>query len=333
MRRKGAFLLVFLTVSAVLLAADQAERTDAAIREIDACQHRNEASSRECKRLNQNLQRLTEVYKAGDRSVLPTLLQFPYLGSFYREALLSDPEGFLGAVGSLSEKQQREVALGIAGGELWHLEKAGFEAVKSALEKVPEESTSRRVAELCLEVLKAHNAILFMHYFPSDTFKGRESDFLVSRYSRVLYSMAEKPLWPPSSATPAVFRLTHIGAWGGSESITLTTAPGDTGTLYRKSFNSSLRKAQTDPTIQLSSDQLFSFMEALKQADYMHMPTQEVSDGLDGADWVLEGVQDGEYHIVSRWCPGVESKSEQIRAFARAARLLFEFANHPHSGC
>src|SRR5262249_37565851 len=90
-------------------------RRDKALEGIKACLHRNEGSSRERKHLNQDVATLVEVYRAGDKSVLPTLFRFTYPTDFYDEALLSDPEGFLTAMTQLSPKEQQAVAAGIAG--------------------------------------------------------------------------------------------------------------------------------------------------------------------------------------------------------------------------
>jgi hypothetical protein len=32
-------------------------------------------------------------------------------------------------------------------------------------------------------------------------------------------------------------------------------------------------------------------------------PDGSVTVGLDGAQWVMEGVKDGKYHVVDRWSP------------------------------
>ncbi len=64
-------------------------KRDKALEGIEACLRRNEVASRECKHLKQNVETLVEVYRSGDKSVLPTLFRFTYLTDFYDEALLS----------------------------------------------------------------------------------------------------------------------------------------------------------------------------------------------------------------------------------------------------
>ena len=39
----------------------------------------------------------------------------------------------------------------------------------------------------------------------------------------------------------------------------------------------------------------------LSEISFWALPTEEPSSGRDGARWILEGLQDGKYHITDRW--------------------------------
>src|SRR5580692_5614988 len=104
MRSKSTLLLVLLLPVVSAADSSQAAKRDAALKQINACIQRNKASRRECRKLNANVGSLVEIYKAGDKTVLPTLLHFTYLTGFYDDALLADPSGFLTAVGELPDK-------------------------------------------------------------------------------------------------------------------------------------------------------------------------------------------------------------------------------------
>src|SRR5579864_2203197 len=122
MRRMFVLGVLAIAASAVSYAdSSLTAKRDKALAGIKACLHRNEVSSRECRHLNQDVQTLVEVYRGGDKSVLPMLLRFTYLTDFYDEALLSDPDGFLTAMTHLSPKEQQAVASGIAGGVTFEL--------------------------------------------------------------------------------------------------------------------------------------------------------------------------------------------------------------------
>ena len=136
----------------------------------------------ECKHLNQDVQILVEVYRGGDKSVLPALFRFTYLTDFYDEALMSDPDGFLMAMTRLTQKEQQAVAGGIAGA--FGLRDADrFKAIRELLEKVPEASATKAVAESSLKILEIKNASFFVNYFPPRTFTSHIGNFQVVWYS------------------------------------------------------------------------------------------------------------------------------------------------------
>src|SRR5215472_2422021 len=121
--RRIIFLGVLCLAASVVSNGQTAPTTkrDKALDRIKACLRRNEVSSRQCKHLNQDVATLVEVYRGGDKSVLPTLFRFTYLTDFYDEALLSDPDGFLTAMTHLPQKEQQAVADAIAGGFTFQL--------------------------------------------------------------------------------------------------------------------------------------------------------------------------------------------------------------------
>jgi hypothetical protein len=53
-----------------------------------------------------------------------------------------------------------------------------------------------------------------------------------------------------------------------------------------------LTKVQTD-----------SFLGKIKEHQFWQLAAKREPGGLDGAQWILEGVKEGKYHIVDRWSP------------------------------
>jgi hypothetical protein len=329
----SAILLVFAVTAVTSSNAESnpAARRNDAIKQIGVCLRRNEVSSRQCKKLKRNIQLLIDAYRGGDKSVLPVLLKFTYLTDFYDEALLSDPEGFLGAVGQLPKKAQREVAIGIAGGYFKPVTKPQFGALRALLTEIPQSSPIKGIAQECLQQLETNNASLFLDYFPPETFTGGGVDLQTFWYSRDLYALGEKPLWPLDSSG-VTYRFTHLGAFTGPKSATLTVLPDGTGTVRIKALNPSRDKQEMDDSRTVTAEQVSKFLGALAKADYWRVPTEKPSRGLDGAEWILEGQQNGRYRVVVRWCPGIESRDPEMLAFADAARLLLEFSGHKYNG-
>ncbi|HEX3092059.1 MAG TPA: hypothetical protein VHW72_05510 [Candidatus Angelobacter sp.] len=331
--RTSAILLVLAVTTVICCNAESspAARRDEAVRKIDACLRRNEVSSRHCKKLNQNVQVLVDAYRGGDKSVLPVLLKFTYLTEFYDEALLNDPDGFLAAVNQLPEKARKEVAIGVAGGYFRRLTEPRFAALRALLTGVPQSSPIKSVAQECLQQLETNNASLFLNYFPPQTFTGRTADFQTFWYSRDLYALGEQPLWSPVSSG-VTYRFTHLGTFTGPKSATLTVLPDGTGTVTIKALNPSRDKQEMDESRAVSAEQVSRFLSTLAKADYWNVPTELPARGLDGAEWILEGRQSGQYHVVVRWCPGTGPRDPEVLAFADAARLLLEFSGHKYKG-
>lgn len=58
----------------------------------------------------------------------------------------------------------------------------------------------------------------------------------------------------------------------------------------------------------------------LDQSCYWQLRPEIDDSGLDGAQWILEGVKEGRYHVVDRWTP-------QIGDFREACLYLLKLSN------
>jgi hypothetical protein len=330
------FVLSVFALAASVVSYGQTSltvRRDKALEGIKACLRRNEVSSRECKHLNQDVATLVEVYRGGDKSVLSTLFRFTYLTDFYDEALLSDPEGFLTAMAHLPLKEQQEVAAGIAGGLTFELRDVDrFKAIRALLASVPETSPTKAVAVVSLKAVETKNASLFVNYFPPGTFTSRAANFQVVWYSSDMYQLGELPLWPPSSDNEKTFRFTYLGAFTGPKAVTLTVLRDGSGTVKMTMVHQSPEQAKGEELAAVHADRVSDFLKHLDRAHFWEMPTESQHRGFDGAEWIMEGVQDGRYHIAVRWCPNLYEHSPEDAAFAEAARFLFQLAGHKHTG-
>jgi hypothetical protein len=63
-----------------------------------------------------------------------------------------------------------------------------------------------------------------------------------------------------------------------------------------------------------------SFLAAMDGLSFWNLPTLPVADerrvGLDGAQWIVEGVKDGQYHVVDRFSPGPANPVREIGMLA-----------------
>jgi hypothetical protein len=313
-----------------------ATRRDRAMAEVSACLQSKNSSGRQCKHLGQNVDILVDVYQQGDKSVLSTLFQFTYLGDFYDRALLADPKGFLTAMTALPDKDQKEVAAGLAGGMFGLRNKERFDVLHAVLMGIPDLSPLKAVAQSCLQTLEGTNAVFLVTYFSPGTFAGPARDFVTAWYSREMYALGERPLWPASQTALPTYRFTYLPAFAGSEGsevVTLIMQPDGSGQLTRKVISEKRdTTAPLDETTTVLREQLPEFFDLLDQARFWVTPNELPSHGRDGAQWLLEGVQDGKYRVVVRWCPDVEHQSSEEAAFANAGSLLLELGGHKRNG-
>jgi hypothetical protein len=141
-------------------------------------------------------------------------------------------------------------------------------------------------------------------------------------------------LWLPSFHRPISVRLT-INA-DGSGSIVARSVDRHTGLLTK--VPSDTEKLILDTTSAVDKAQVQDVLGQLQRLAFWAMPTEEdqappqTSEtahqsptlrvvGLDGSQWILEGVRDGEYHVVDRWSPKENPYSQLCRYLLHLAKV------------
>lgn len=57
-------------------------------------------------------------------------------------------------------------------------------------------------------------------------------------------------------------------------------------------------------TRELATQETRRFLDKIQEVGFWGLPSSHEPDiGLDGAQWIIEGVKDGKYHIADRWSP------------------------------
>ena len=69
----------------------------------------------------------------------------------------------------------------------------------------------------------------------------------------------------------------------------------------------------------LSEDETQTFMNTISNPNFCKLSSAKSSSGLDGAQWIVEGVRDGEYRIVDRWSP---KEGDPVRVIGTVALKL-----------
>jgi hypothetical protein len=308
-------------------------KREAALKGIDACFRRNEASSRECKSLNKNVETLEDLYRQGDETVLPTLFRFTYLTDFFGESLIAHPDTFLGVMSHLTQPAQQAVAIGMAG-RMSGLSHPRFDAIRSTLTKIPNSSPVYQLARNCLRTLEAYNAMFLVDYFPPQAFTPDPRNILIRWYSNELYSLGEKPLSDYAANTNAeVYRLTILPTWGNAITFRIERK----GDLYSLSARRVDGEAGYDPGklietkgVVLNPDDSKALEALIQKLGFFKLPTDDQVRGFDGDESVMEGVLNGEYHVIDRWTASYNTQKRGLTTFVSLAKFLVRKSTLSH---
>jgi hypothetical protein len=191
-------------------------------------------------------------------------------------------------------------------------------------------------------------AVLSSRYFPSGAFDTSTDSSRGTWYACTLSALEEPPLfvlrdngslqvyrflWLPSFHRPISVRLT-INV-DGSGSIVARSVDRHTGLLAK--IPSDTGKLILDTTSDVNKAQVQDVLGQLQRLAFWTMPTEEPpapqasattdhsytfkSVGLDGSQWILEGVRGGEYHAVDRWSPKDNSYSQLCKYLLRLGKV------------
>jgi hypothetical protein len=62
-------------------------------------------------------------------------------------------------------------------------------------------------------------------------------------------------------------------------------------------------KLKSSESRQITSEEWNTMLTLLQSTDFWKMPTTKRSLGTDGSQWIIEGMDNGRYHVVDRWSP------------------------------
>ena len=179
---------------------------------------------------------------------------------------------------------------------------------------------------LCLLIV-AVGALPAQQYFPPGVLEtaspahGSEADWyarhLKAMHEPSLWELARNPnaeayrfLWLRSFHHPIAVRLVVRSSGSGWINVRMTSGKGGyaPGRMVRDGV-SWLTKSKTQ-----------SFLTALENMDFWGLRTQPVANdgivGLDGAQWIVEGVKNGQYHVIDRFSPDTQAPVRAIGLLA-----------------
>lgn len=148
-------------------------------------------------------------------------------------------------------------------------------------------------------------------YFPDNIFdkKPETNDFMSRWYGKNLKALKEPSIYEErNKKDKQVFRFLWLRTFHNPISIRLEINRNDgSGILYVKMTDGAggyePGKIKEDFKKSIAKDKIAEFLELLKRDNFWQLTTKENPSGLDGARWIIEGLQDGKYYLVDRWSP------------------------------
>jgi hypothetical protein len=147
-------------------------------------------------------------------------------------------------------------------------------------------------------------------YFLRQTFNADadEDQFKIDWYSKHLAAMNEPSLQPRAGCPEESYRFLWLRSFQAPIAVRVWQASPKRFFIISKQLSGkggyepgSLSNEKMRP---LTEDEWNTFTQLLSQASFWKLPTEdEMIDGNDGAQWILEGVKEDNYHIVDRWSP------------------------------
>lgn len=146
-----------------------------------------------------------------------------------------------------------------------------------------------------------------------------------SRAHDVLTALAEPLLADCIDPTAEIYRLLCLPSVTAPETVRLEFSSGK-AILTAQQMKTYKRGLSRYAIVNLSPLQQAEFMSHLEQADFWQLPAERDIDFvpcIDGAEWLLEGMKNGRYHIVSR---ATVMSRRYDQEFYRCCQLLLDIA-------
>jgi len=165
-------------------------------------------------------------------------------------------------------------------------------------------------------------------FFPMGVLGERRPQFDQDAFRREWYSKHLRAMAEPSlscgESPGESYRFLWLRTFGrpiavrveNGRSNTLTAVELDGAGGYEPGKIS--RKVQR----QLSMEEWKTLSDGLKATNFWNMPGRPTDRGLDGAEWIMEGRSEHDYHVVDRWMPAAGAYRDLCLMLVKFSGLL-----------
>lgn len=149
-------------------------------------------------------------------------------------------------------------------------------------------------------------------YFPQGIIddKAQGDSFRSQWYSKHLKALEEPSLFQMAKTSKAeAYRFVWLRTFHHPVIVRVDIQPNGNGQLTTKVSSGAggyePGKLIENTSRPLTRPQVDKFLATIQGLQFWKLPTHENPEtaGCDGAQWIIEGVKNGEYHVVDRWSP------------------------------
>ncbi|HTM65223.1 MAG TPA: hypothetical protein VL093_02805 [Flavipsychrobacter sp.] len=129
--------------------------------------------------------------------------------------------------------------------------------------------------------------------------------FVLDWYSGQLHALKEPLVFNQTDKT--IYRFTWLRTFDNPVAIRIEKKD-NTYILFWKSCSGAggyePGELTVDKSKPLAKEQFDNFISLIQSTDFWNMPTNLRDElGNDGSQWIIEGIENGKYHVVDRWTP------------------------------
>jgi hypothetical protein len=175
----------------------------------------------------------------------------------------------------------------------------------------------RLLFALSLTALLGTATMAQVRYFPKGLLSDNQEldEFRVGWYSTQLNALEEPSLWESSKTQRTQsYRFLWLRTFHHPIAIRIDVNTDGTSRLTTEMTSGAggyaPGKLIENHTVTMSKEQTDWFLGKIEEHKFWKLPSVEDTRGLDGAQWIIEGIKDGSYNIVDRWSP----KDGDVRA-------------------
>jgi len=160
----------------------------------------------------------------------------------------------------------------------------------------------------------------FIPYFPNGTLGENQcSDDDYNRwFSKYLSRMQESVLWQSNSEKEEIYRFLWLRTFRSPVCIRVNISSDSSATLTTKVTNGAggylPGELIQNSTVTLSRNQKSKLLDTVNKNRFWTLEKGQ-SSGLDGSEWVIEGLRNGQYHVARIWSPEANNNIREIGMF------------------